>query len=224
MKYVYKIIAALGALAVIPIIVFSKTIFYRIESAALSAVFYIGQLLGNKELTDFVKGNNGVVPESIADSNSLYELAELFSSMSNGEETDLSKFESLIGPVSVFAIVLVLIAICAVVTAVLAVVAKDNRKVIYSSVAGIGLSLMARECFEAVAAPIVDGTINFGTLLDSSWATLLGSFETVSLSTNFWFIPLAFVAVIVWTILYNYTLPEDEKEARKLMIKELDEK
>lgn len=223
MKYVYKIIAALGALAVIPVVFFAKTIFYRIESAAMSAVFYIGQLLGNQEITNFLKENNGVVPESIANSNSIYDLTQLFSTFSSEGETDLSKFESLIGPVSVFAIVLVLIVICAVVTAVLAFVAKDNRKVIYSSVVGIGLSMVAKECFGAVAAPILEGTINFGTLLDNSWATLLGSFESLALSTSFWFIPLIFVAVIIWTVLYNYTLPEEEKRERKLMLGEGDE-
>ena len=126
-------------------------------------------------------------------------------------------------PVILAGVVLILIALCAVVTAIFAIVAKDNRKVIYSCVAGMGLSLIFKECFAAIAEPILDGTVSIATLMDSAWGDLIGEFEKFTLTTNFWFIPAIFGAIILWTVIYNYTLPDKEKRERKLMLGEADD-
>ncbi len=225
MKYVYKIIAALGALAVIPVVIFAKTIYYKIASTAMTTIFLIGQLLKIEAITDIIKENNGVAPENIADATSLYDLYKLFSSISGGSSSsDLAeRLEVLIAPAITCAVALILVVLCAVVTAVLALVVKNNRAVIYSSIAGIGLSMVFKESFEGLASPILNGTVNFGTLLDNTWASLIGSFTELDLTTTFWFIPAIFGAVIIWTVLYNYTLPEKEKRERKLMLGEADE-
>ncbi len=225
MKYVYKIIAALGALSVIPVIIFAKTIYYKIASTAMASIFLIGQLFKIDALTDVIKEHNGVAPENIADITSLYDLYKLFTSISgnsSGSEA-LERLEVLIAPAITCAVALILVALCAIVTAVLAIVVKNNRAVIYSSIAGIGLSMVFKECFEGLASPILNGTVNFSTLLDSTWASLIGSFTELDLTTNFWFIPAVFGAVIIWTVLYNYTLPEKEKRERKLMLGEADD-
>ncbi|MBQ7115272.1 MAG: hypothetical protein IJN94_02515 [Clostridia bacterium] len=225
MKYVYKIVAALGALSILPMIVFLEDIYFKITSTALSAIFYIGQLLGKESITQFIEDNNGVVPEAIGDNISLYDLYSLFSGFtSSGDNSEtLEKFEVLISPLITSGIALVLIAICAVVTAILAFVMKDNRKVIYSSIAGIGLSLVFKECFEGVAAPILEGTVSISTLMESLWGSLIGTFDELCLNTSFWFIPAVFGFIILWTVLYNYTLPAKEKKERKLMLGEGDE-
>ncbi len=225
MKYVYKIVAALGALSVLPMIVFLENIYFKLTSTALSAVFYIGQLLGNETITQAIKDNNGVVPEAMADTVSLYEIYDLVAtfSSSQGDGSLIEKFQVLISPLITSGVVLALIAICAIVTAIFAFVVKDNRKVIYSSIAGIGLSLMFSECFEGVAAPILNGTVSISTLMESVWGGLIGNIEEFSLTTNFWFIPAVFGAIILWTVLYNYTLPESEKRERKLMLGEADD-
>lgn len=225
MKYVYKIVAALGALAVLPLIVFLENIYFKISSTALSAVFYIGQLLGNETLTQAIEDNNGVVPEAMADTMSLYDLYKLFSGLGGSSDSSdlLEKFDVLIAPAITAAVVLVLLVICAVITAIFAFVMKDNRKVIYSSIAGIGLSLMFHKCFEAIAEPVLEGTISIATLMESFWGALIGNFEELTLTRNFWFIPAVFGAIILWTVLYNYTLPEKEKKERMLMLGEADE-
>ncbi len=224
MKYVYKIIAALGALSVIPVIIFAKTIYYKIASTAMATIFLLGQLFKIDALTDVIKENNGVAPENMADITSLYDLYNLFSKISGDSSSEtLERLDVLIAPAITCAVALVLIAICAIVTAVLAIVVKNNRAVIYSSIAGIGLSMVFKESFEGLASPILDGTVNFSTLLDSTWASLIGSFTELELTTSFWFIPAIFAAVIIWTVLYNYTLPDNEKRERKLMLGEADE-
>lgn len=225
MKYVYKIVAAIGALSILPMIVFLESIYFKMSSTALSALFYIGQLLGNETLTQAIKDNNGVVPEAMADTVSLYGLYDLFSGFSGSENSGdlIEKIDVLISPLITAGIVLILVAICAIITAVFAFVMKDNRKVIYSSIIGIGLSLVFKECFEGIAAPILDGTISLSTLMESFLGTLIGNFEELTLNTNFWFIPAVFGAIILWTVLYNYTLPENEKKERRLMLGEADD-
>lgn len=225
MKYVYKIVAALGAISILPLFVFLETIYFRIGSAALTAIFGIGNLLGSDVLTQAMQQTNGKIPTGIADTYSPYELYDFLSGLGGlGKPDDLEgKFDILIAPAITGGIVLALLVICAIVTAVFAIVAKDNRKVIYSSIAGIGLSLMFKECFEGFAAPILDGSISLATLTNSFWSGLIANFEELILNTNFWFIPVVFAAIILWTVLYNYTLPQNEKRERKLMLGEADD-
>ena len=222
MKYLYKIVAALGAISIIPLFIFLETIYFRIGSAALTAIFGIGNLLGIDALAE---ATNGEIPAGIADTYSPYELYKFLSDMGGFDTAGKleGKFDILIAPAITGGVVLALLAICAIVTAVFAIFAKDNRKVIYSSVAGIGLSLMFKECFEGFTAPILDGSVSLATVTDSFWAGLIANFEELILNTNFWFIPVVFAAIILWTVLYNYTLPEKEKKERKLMLGEADE-
>ena len=225
MKYVYKIVAALGALSVLPLFVFIQTIYFKISSAALSLVFYLGQLSGNEKFTEVLKETGGNVPTAIADDFSLYDLLDLIGDVATdaGSSTLDGKFDALIVPVATAGVILALLAICSIATAVLAFVAKDNRKVIYTSIAGIGLCFMFMEAFEGIAAPLLEGTISIATILESVWGGLIGNVEALSLNSSFWFIPAIFGGIILWTVLYNYTLPEKEKKERKLMLGEADD-
>lgn len=223
MKYVYKLVAAVGALAVIPALFLLKMIYFKISSAALSAIFYIGKLAGIEQITDALNGSN-TVPNSIGDIYSLYDFYYLFSDIGSTDSGDLmEKIKPLISPAITSSVVLILIVLCAILTAIFAIVAKNNRYVIYSSICGIGLSFMLYECFSDLASIILSGTVSLATVLDSVWAGLIGSFEKLELVTNFWFIPAIFGAIILWTVLYNYTLPEKEKRERKLMLGEADD-
>lgn len=226
MKYVYKIVAALGALAVIPIMFFSKLFYYKITSVALDAIMLILKLTNSSALDELLAQTGGKAIEAIGDSMSLYDVFQTTSSLSgllSQSGSDSSAFDAIKAPLIVFAVVAILIVLCAVVTAVFAIVFKNNRKVIYSSITGIGLSLILKESFEAIAAPVLEGTVSLSTLTGSVWGDLIGNVEEFFLTNNFWFIPVVFGAVILWTVLYNYTLPDDEKRERKLMLGEADD-
>lgn len=225
MKYLYKIVAALGAISILPLFIFLETIYFKMSSVALTAIFGVGNLLGSEALTQAIEENNGQIPSGVADTYSPYELYNLISNLGGikGDGSLVEKLDVLISPLITLGVVLALLVICAIVTAVLAIVAKDNRKVIYSSIAGIGLSLMFKECFEGFTAPILDGSVSLSTLFNSIWAGLIGTFDEFLLNTNFWFIPAVFGVIILWTVLYNYTLPAKEKKERKLMLGEADD-
>lgn len=223
MKYVYKIVAALGALSVIPMLGFLKIFYYKASSVAVQILAFIANMKGNADMKEILAENGGNLPQNIADTMSVYDLVSLldFSQGFSGEGAG-DKFDLIVVPGIVLGIVAVLIVICAIVTAILAFAAKNNRMVIYSSVCGIGLTFMFSKAFEAVAAPFLDQSISLSTILDSMWASFLGELEVMSLTNEFWFIAVAFAAVIVWTVLYNITLPENEKKERKLMLGEED--
>ncbi len=217
MKYVYKAIAAVLSIAVIPVTIFSPIIYYRIKSTALQALFVLSKYLDSESVSKFLEGRDSI-PDTIADTLSVYDIFD-----SEGLIRSLSKNESVSDTISGFktpfitaGVILALIAICAVVTAILAIVCKDNRKAVYSAFSGIGLSVAFKFAFESIAAPILDGKLTGS----SFWGSLIANVEEFDLSSAFWFIPAMFAAVIVWTLLYNITLPEDEKRKRKIMLGE----
>lgn len=221
MKYVYKIVAALGALAIVPVLLFTKIFYFNMSSIAVQLLAYIAQATGK---TNILEQTGGKTPTGMADILSFYDLYNMFGGFSgSGDRTAAEVLGGVFTPVVLFAVVSLMVVICAIVTAILAIVVKNNRKVIYSGIVGIGLSFMLNCIFEDIAAPVIEGTVSLSTLLDSMWAGLLGNFDDLALSTNFWFIPAIFGAIILWTVLYNYTLPEKEKKERKLMLGEADE-
>ncbi len=223
MKYVYKIVAALGAIATIPMLGFLKIFYYKATSLAVQLLGLIANLRGNSDMKDILAENGGKLPENIADTLSFYDLFDLIKGVSGlGSDGSLDKFQVILVPVAVLLVISVLIVVCAIVTAIFAFAAKNNRMVIYSSVCGIGLSMMFSKAFEAVAAPFLDQTISLSTVFDSVLASLIGELQVLSITNEFWFIPVVFAGVIVWTVLYNFTLPEDEKRERKLMLGEED--
>lgn len=223
MKYVYKIVAALGALSVIPMLGFLKIIYYKASSVAVQILAFIANMRGNADMEEILAENGGNLPENIADTMSIYDLVSLLD-FSQGFSSDAvgDKFDLIIVPGIVLGVIAVMLVICAIVTAVFAFAAKNNRMVIYSSVCGIGLTFMFSKAFEAVAAPFLDQSISLSTIFDSMWASFLGEIEVMTLTNEFWFIAVAFLAVIIWTVLYNITLPENEKKERKLMLGEED--
>ena len=229
MKYVYKIVAAVAALAVIVAAICLPLVYISFESLIPSVLLTIGAYLKNDAATELLESTNGELPTGIAEniaikdilSPSTNSIAEILSGLgSETSETITEALKTVITPAIVLGIVFALILICAIVTAVIAIVAKDNRKVIYSAVTGIGLSLMLPEAFEAVAAPFLNGEITLATISGSPLASLLGTVAKLEITSTFWFIPIIFACVIVWTILYNATLPEEEKRERKLMLGE----
>ncbi len=232
MKLTYKIVAAALAIITIAIIVFVPLVRIGVNSVALQGLVFLGQAIGNDYAEDLI-GEDGNLPQRVKIELSIADIfgddasatAELVKGLSGEKDANaLEKLEVLLAPAIVFAIALLLVVICAIVVAVLSFAAKDNRKVIGASVAGIGLSLLVTECFEAIAAPFLSGDITLASIAGNSWISLIGDIEAMEFSSTFWAVPAIFAAIILWTVLYNYTLPADEKKKRLEMIGEAEEK
>ena len=82
---------------------------------------------------------------------------------------------------------------------------------------------MLFKTFGDVAGPFLNGEITLSSLVGSDWMMLLGEITGLEVPSTMWFITVLFVCVIVWTILYNATLPAEEKIKRKRMLGEVDE-
>lgn len=215
MKYVYKIVTALLGLAVIPLVYFGKFIYFYVSSDLLDII------------TEALKDGKTY---AVADSFSLHTVIQTYLEIGDNylfSKVDGSAFSGLVSPLLTFVTVLGILAIIGLLTAIFAIACKDNRKVIYTSVWGLGFSVILTLAFDAIANPILDGTYSLASMLgDSFLGGLLGNailtVDKFELTTVFWFIPVLFALIIVWTVCYNYTLPEEQKQERKLMLGESD--
>ena len=231
MKVTYKLVAALLALAVVAVLVFTPLVLVRIQSTAAQILVYMSQAFGNASAKDMVDSEGNIsdhigIDISIASlfSDDAQGTADLLKQFSSGDTTrTLKVLEPVIAPFFTFLVALALVIICALAAAIIAIVAKDNRKVIYPCVAGIGFSLMVPTRFKVVAMPFLSEKITLSQLGGSGWIALLGKIDGMELSSNFWFVVAIFAAIILWTVLYNYTLPADEKKKRLIMIGEAEE-
>lgn len=221
MKYVYKIISAVSSLAVLPAIVFSPMIYYYISSVTLQGIFTLAQLVGSDALANAMEEYGWEnVPKGISGTLSIYDIGDLVSQFGNISDSGEipEAVETMVPSLLAVIIAMVFVIVCAVVTAVLAFACKDNRKVIASSIAGVGFSLMVPMLIENAIYPITSGTINLSSLLNTFWAPLVAEIEELSIAPLYYLIPALFGFVALWTILYNATLPEKEKAERLKMI------
>jgi len=221
MKWVYKIVSALCALAVLPAMVFSPIIYYYVSSVALQGILTLAELKNSGTIQKYLdKYNMESIPEGIADTPSLYDMGALIYKFGgNGDSSEiLDKIEIMIPSLIATAIAIFLTMVCAIVTVVLAFACKDNRKVIASSFAGLGFSLMVPMLIENTVSPLVSGAISISSFIDAFWASLIAEVEEISVAPTYYMIPALFGFIALWTVLYNATLPEKEKAKRMKMI------
>lgn len=231
MKTVYKIVAVLCSLAVILVAFFVPVICIRMDSLAASLLVTIGQAKGNEKAEEIIKNNNGQLVTTIGEDIAVADLmspaadsiAKVITTFGDSEDSIAKQqLEKIRGSVFTFIVTFALIVVCAIVTMFVSIFAKDNRKVIYCALSGLGLSYMLIPCFKAISEPFLEGTITLGTLTDSIWVSILGEISDLALGPVAYAFIAIFAAIIVWTILYNYTLPEKEKQERKIMLGEAD--
>lgn len=230
MKYVYKTVAALCAVAIITIAICTPVLSISIESILPAGLLTIGALLKSETATEMLQEYDGALPSTVGEKIAIIDLfspkansiAETLSNLASEEssEATMEAIKPILPPLIVFLVVFVLILICAIAVIVTAFAAKNNRHVIYWSVAGCSLTLMLFECFEGVAAPFLNEQITLADLAGNDWISLLGSISGLELTSTLWLIPVVFVCIIIWTLLYNATLPEKEKTERKKMLGE----
>lgn len=232
MKYVYKIVAALGALAVILVALVTPLVHIEIDSMIPSALVTLGALLKNEgALSDVVQNTNGELPTGIYEDIAIKDLifpnsnsiAQALTQIDgeNSEET-MKALEPVMAPFITFVVVIALVLILAIATIVVSFASKNNRNVYYLSVAGIFVSLMASPCMKAIEVPFINDIVTMDALTGSGWGFLLGDITEISLPSTFWFVPAIFACIILWTFLFNVTLPEKEKRERNLMLGEAD--
>lgn len=228
MKYVYKAVCAVLAAVVIGIVFFSPIIGIRVHSEVSGMLEIDAANKGNMEMIEKLVENEGKVSDHISDTTSLYDLAfgetgeffSAFASFFNLAENEEIKI--VVPPMIAFAVALGVTVLCAVAVIIFGIFAKNNRKVIYSSVAGIASYFLVIENFAVIEETFVSGRLTLGDLTQQWFFDMLGEIVNFELLEPLSFVPVIFGAVIVWTLLYNYTLTPEQKRERKLMLGEAD--
>ncbi len=233
MKYGYKIIATLLAFGVIAVAIFTPLVAVSIDSLVPGVLVLLGSyLLKSDTAADLLEEYEGAVPSAIGEKISIYNfinpsdnsIASLIKNLSGQEvsETATEVLQPIIPDAIVFAVVFCLIIVCALAVAITACVCENNRIVMYLSIVGCGLNFMLFKTFGDVAGPFLSGEITLSDIAGSDWIGLLGNITGLEVPSTMWFIAVLFVCIIIWTVLYNLTLPENEKIERKRMLGELD--
>ncbi len=228
MKYVYKIVTVILAVVTVVVLITAPIANVAVKSMIAQIAGFIGQASGNQEITEVIQNNNGEMPEYITediaiidfispDEDSIVGIAMKF--MDDEADEKSSTIKMLTAPAFTLILSAIAILVC-VISVIVCAFKKNNRTVIYSSIMGIASCFMVKYSFETIEYLFVSQKVRFEGLLQSSWAGLIGDFEEVALSPSFWAVAGVFVAIIVFTILYNYTLPEKEKAQRKEILGE----
>ena len=227
MKYVYKIGCVLLAAIVIGVVFFAPIIGIRLHSEMATLFFANAVQNGDEEMIQQYIDADGEIPEHISDTTSLYDIAfgdtgEFFKGFSNlFDIMNNPEIEVIFAPAMVFVVSIVVTVLCALAVIIFGIFAKNNRKVIYASVAGIGSFFLLKESFELIEDIFVSGRLTIASLTQEWWASLFGEIVNFELLETLNAIPIVFVIVIVWTVLYNYTLTPAQKKERMRMLGEV---
>lgn len=228
MKYVYKIVCAVLAAVVIGIVCFSPMVGIRIHSEIAGLLEGNAIEAGNVEMAEKYLENDGELADHISETTSLYDLAfgdtgdffTAFASLVNLAEN--KAVQILVAPIIAFAISLGFTVLCALAVIVFGIFAKNNRKVIYSGISGIASYFLMVANFAVIEEIMISGRLSLSDITQQWYMSMLGEVVNFELLEPVGLIPFLFGAVIVWTLLYNYTLTPAQKRERKLMLKEAD--
>jgi hypothetical protein len=233
MKYAYKGVAAILAIAVIIIGICTPLVTITIDSPIGSILGIIGYYKQNEEVMELVEEYKGKVPSSIGADFAISDLVSpsensimtIINAFAGNEEVSEKTFEVIkpaLPAAITFLVVFALILICALAIIVAAFACKNNRIVMYLSITGCGLTMMLLKTFKDLARIFVEGDITLADIVGNELVSLVGSISDLEVPSTMWFIAVVFVAIIIWTVLYNITLPEKEKIERKRMLGEAD--
>lgn len=230
MKIGYKLVTSIIAVLVIAVLLTAPFARIACESTLVQIIGSIGQVKDNDEINEVIKNNDGELPQYIKEeirfmdflnpkSDSLVSVAISSVKAFADEDTKNPELEKLIAPAITMVVCAVLIVACAIEMAVVAFT-KNNRRVIYAAISGIGASLMFTYTFSAITRPFVNGDLSFASVFQSSLASFIAKIVVFETAPSFYMVPVLFAVAILFTVLYNFTLPEKEKKARKEMLGE----
>ncbi len=225
MKTAYRVISSVLATIVLCILLFAPIIKVSAESLASQFLVSLGANMNSAAADEIIEANGGNIPDHISLELSVADVVTdkmgIFDMLQNNSDEEMNAaVKTLLGPLSAFIVALAVLAICAIVTIIISIMVKDNRKVIFASMAGIGLTLVVKTSFEAVAGLFLKGEISVASLLGTDWASLLADIDAMKVTAAIDVIPFIFAGIIIWTLLYNVTLPDKEKLERKILIGE----
>lgn len=207
MKALYRIVNALLAAAVFPVVIFMDLIYFRISTSLADAGLQEG--ISIKFIIDVITGKETFFHDML--------IKETGLTLSWPEALDPVKGQLIATFVS-----FVLIIIAALFIVIWSICSNKRLPVLIASVTGIVSAIVMIICFNSAAAPIMDGTINVIKIFSSNWLIgLLGNVVSVDYLGLGGFqtgIIMLFISLIVWTgafYLVEMGETKEEKPAKK---------
>ena len=229
MKYMYRIVILALVVVSMAVLITTPVVQLSGKSTLAQVAGLVGQLTGSEEINEKIEANDGEIPDRLKEEISIYNILVPSSNevvntiMAFIENSDMTAeneaLDKLIGPAVALIISLAAVFVFAVATCVMSFM-KNNRKVIYSAVWAIVSCFSVNYSFETIAGLFLSEDITIGSILQSEWGNAIMEIDKFELSNAFQIVPCIFAAMIVFTFLYNYTLPEKEKKVRKEMLGE----
>ncbi|MGI6746249.1 MAG: hypothetical protein BWY46_00225 [Firmicutes bacterium ADurb.Bin300] len=195
MKIVYKVVTAVLAACILPLIIFLPIIDYCF----------------NTPLLEFVEPGKKYIADSISVAG-LLENVSLLSKFETGGNTPAG-LKAFINPALTAVVFLILIAVFAILTCVLAIVMKKGTGACISVIYGMMCTYMFTVSFNSLVKPLTDGSVSIASLFDSWQLALVGSVEYIKISGAYYYIYIMFAAILVWTLAYYLTIPKEDTKS-----------
>ncbi len=208
MKYVYRIVNALLAATIFPVVLLLEFVLIRLSTSLFEAG--LEETLTLKHIIGFFTGSDTIVGFTYNDIRTSGPL----------------EFPEALEPVKaqlIATVVAFAIAIAAAIFIIIWSICSNKRiPVVISSVIGIASVIIMNACFNSAAAPLIDGTINVVKIFSSSWLiSLLGEIVFVDTLCFAGFqngMIIVFVAILIWTASFYIVEigePKEEKALKK---------
>ncbi len=205
MKILYRIVNALLALSVFPIVVFLDLVWFRVSPSVVD--YGLEEKVSVKFIIDVITGKENFWHEMI------------FNNTSGSSITWPAALDPVKGRLITFAVCFVLILLIALFILIWSICTSKRLPVMIASVGGLISTIVMICCFNSAAGLIMDGTINIVSVFSTGWlASLLGGFISVDLLSLGGFhsaLIFVFVGLIVWSGAYYLIELGEPKEEEK---------
>lgn len=207
MKYVYRIVNALLAAAIFPVVIFIDLISFQLSTSL--ADVGLEESISIKFIIDVITGKESMWHNLI---------------FGEGESLSISwpaALDPIKGRLIAVAVCFALILLIAIFVIVWSACSNKRIPVLSASVAGLISTIVMTICFNSAASVLMDGTINIVEIFSSNWIiSLLGNLVLVDYLGLGGFhnvVLFLFIGLIVWSLsfyLIEIGEPKEEKKAK----------
>ncbi len=201
MTYLYRIVNALLAAVIFPVILMMDFIYFRIGTTVVEAGLH--ETLSVKDIIDIVRGE--------------HYFSFIFDGIKSSSFTWPEAFDLINGRLIASGVSLVLVIVAAIFIIVWSICSKKRIPVVAASVFGLVSTIVMTACFKSASSVITTGVIGVKDVLGNGILTqMLGSLvkiEAISLAGFQNGLIFTFVFLLIWTgCFYLIEIGEDKEE------------
>ncbi len=206
MRYLYRIVNALLAAVVFPVILLMDFIYFRIGTTVIDAGLH--ETLSVKDIIDIIRGE--------------HYFSFIYDGVKSSSFSWPEAFDLINGRLIASGVALVIVVIAAIFIIIWSICSDKRIPVVAASAAGLIATIVMTACFKSAASVITTGVIGVKDVLSSGMLTsILGSLikiEAISLAGFQNGLIFTFIFLLVWTASF-YIIEIGEPKEEKLIEK-----